>query len=151
MLGPDREKIDVLSCSDLNVRHFKFGTQSHTWFRVSCRWPEAELCPLFPFLLYVSVHAGVYMAVAEKHSICKCGESICLPSVPTVPHLVCLWAMFHAGSSQFGATWDEASMQVSSMFSPFYFSFLQVMSCLLEIKLHTYSKRLPVAFCVNSV
>lgn len=45
-------------------------------------------------------------------------------------------------------TRDETSVQVSSMFSPFYFCCLQVMSCLLGMKLHTYSNRPPVPFCV---
>ena len=37
-------------------------------------------------------------------------------------------------------TRDESSRRISSMFSPFYFSCLQVMSCLLGIKLHPYTQ-----------
>lgn len=137
MLRPDTQKIDVLPCSDLNVRRFKAGTKSHTWFRVSCRWPRAELSLLFPSSLY----AHGFPFVAETHSTWKCGESICLPSVPTVPHHVSLWALFHADSGQLWVTRDDVSMKVSSTCVPFISAADEWW--FLGIKIHTFKYRPP--------
>lgn len=123
-LGPDTDKIDVLPHSDLNVRQFKAGTKRCTWFRVSCRWPQAHFPPLF----YFHVHAGTSLYTPQKHSLCVCGELICWPSILTIPHFVCPVSNVPHWFQTVWVTRDETSMQVS--FFTFSFSYSGVMSCL---------------------
>lgn len=123
--------------------------QRGTRFRVSCRWPRADVSLSFslPCCMVVCHMCGRGTRLMQVWK----RESICLPPVPTEPHFVCLWAMFRAGSSQFVRLGDKAATQVFSVFSLFYFSCLQVMSCLLGIKLHTYPHRPPIPSCLLSV
>lgn len=128
---PNTHNMHALPHSDLNVRHFKVGAKSSAWFRVSCSCPQAALGSFVSFLVvYILCTWACHVCCRETNhmqvwkvnlfAFSSNSASCCLP-VSDVSR--CLQLTWVSG--------DQASVQVPSIFAPFYFSCLQVMSCML--------------------
>lgn len=100
----------------------KLAQRAACGLEYSSWWPEAEVPSLLPSSSYVCMHEGTSTSVAGKHSICKRGELICLPSNVAVPRhfFFCLWAMLHAGCSRLGSL----GIKLSCTSPPCFLTFL---------------------------